>query len=57
MELKEKYLNKENPPTNLPNFLAYYKAQSILFSEQEYETFQQYLLKDLPISFRLNSLQ
>lgn len=57
MELKEKYHNKESNPSNLQTFLAYYKGQNIFSSEQEYEAFQQYLLKDLPISFRLNSLQ
>jgi len=49
--------NKEKTPHNLNNFLGYYKELNIFETPEEYEIFSQYLLKDLPISFRLNTLQ
>ena len=47
---------KEKTPHNLKNFIDYYKQLKIFDSEQEYETFSQFLLQDLPICFRLNTV-
>ena len=53
MEVKE----KEKTPHNLKNFIDYYKQLKIFDSEQEYETFSQFLLQDLPVCFRLNTVK
>lgn len=53
MEVKE----KEKPPQNLKNFIDYYKELKIFESDQEYETFSQFLLQDLPVCFRLNTVK
>ena len=53
MEEKE----KEKTPQNLKNFIDYYKQLKIFNTEQEYDTFSQFLLQDLPVCFRLNTVK
>ena len=57
MEPLKKFIPPTQPPANLPNFKSYYTALNIFPCESDYTAFFDCLLKDLPISFRLNILQ